>query len=319
MSRSRPVVHGASALLLAGLLLTFVCGCGTGSGSEGGTGGERSEQVRNADPDDSNMSPAEIRAKRIAARKQALKLARQAREAERLQAQLARAKARKAARQARTESRRIRIKARALARRGGDVDCGSFASQATAQLYLLGGDPFGLDADGDGVACADLPCPCSIAAGGDPGDSGDTGGVSEPPVSFRGTVVDVADGDTLDVTTPSGAVETVRIIGIDTPEVYGGKECGGPVASAAMKRLATGQKVTVTSDPTQDRRDHYGRLLAYIDRGNQDLGFTMVRRGLASAYPYDGPFQRYPRYARADRQARADGTGSWSRCDISPG
>ena len=45
--------------------------------------------------------------------------------------------------------RRIRIKARALALRGGDVDCGSFASQATAQLYLLGGDPFGLDADGD--------------------------------------------------------------------------------------------------------------------------------------------------------------------------
>ena len=66
-------------------------------------------------------------------------------------------------------------------------------------------------------------------------------------------------------------------------------------------------------------RDHYGRLLAYIDRGNQDLGYTMVKRGLASAYPYDGPFQRYPRYAKADRQARAAGTGSWSRCDISPG
>lgn len=319
MNRSRPVARAASVLLLAGLLLTFACGCGTGSGSEGNPGGDKSEQVRNGDIENTGLSPAETRAKRIAARKRALKLARQSREAERLEAQIARAKARKAARQARAESRRIRIRARALARRGGDVDCGSFASQATAQLYLLGGDPFGLDADGDGVACADLPCPCSIAAGGDPGDSGDAGGTSEPPVSFRGTVVDVADGDTLDVTTPSGAVETVRIIGIDTPEVYGGTECGGPVASATMKRLATGQKVTVTSDPTQDRRDHYGRLLAYIDRGSQDLGFTMVKRGLASAYPYDGPFQRYPRYARADSQARADGTGSWSRCDISPG
>jgi micrococcal nuclease len=86
-----------------------------------------------------------------------------------------------------------------------------------------------------------------------------------------------------------------------------------------MKRMATGRQVTVTSDPTQDRRDHYGRLLAYIDKGSQDLGFTMVKRGLASAYPYDGPFQRYPRYEKADRQARNNGTGSWSHCDISPG
>ncbi|HMW44448.1 MAG TPA: thermonuclease family protein, partial [Solirubrobacterales bacterium] len=75
----------------------------------------------------------------------------------------------------------------------------------------------------------------------------------------------------------------------------------------------------VTSDPTQDRRDHYGRLLAYIDRGSQDLGYTLVKRGLASAYPYDGPFQRYPRYARANNHARTNNIGSWSHCDISPG
>lgn len=198
------------------------------------------------------------------------------------------------------------------------MDCGDFASQARAQLYLVSGDPFGLDADGDGVACADLPCPCSSVAGGGNDPQGEEA-VGEPPRSFSGTVVDVADGDTLDVTTPYGTVETVRIIGIDTPEVYGGTECGGPEASAAMKRLATGQKVRVTSDPTQDRRDHYGRLLAYIDRGGQDLGYIMVKRGLASAYPYDGPFLRYPRYAKADRQARATSRGSWSRCDISPG
>lgn len=89
------------------------------------------------------------------------------------------------------------------------------------------------------------------------GGSGASGGeaAAEPPRSFKGTVVDVADGDTLDVTTPSGAVETVRIIGIDTPEVYGGRECGGPAASAAMKQLATGATVTVTaeSDPGSSR------------------------------------------------------------------
>lgn len=266
---------------------------------------------------------AQVRAERAAARQRARKAARRARAESRRKARQARTRARLAARKARAADRRFRLKARALARRGGDVDCGAFASQARAQLYLLPGDPFGLDGDGDGVACADLPCPCSSAAGegssSADSSSGEEGNGPDPPRRFRGTVVDVADGDTLDVTTPSGSTETVRIIGIDTPEVYYGVECGGPAASAAMKRIATGAEVTVTADPTQDRRDHYGRLLAYIDKGSQDLGYTMVKRGLASAYPYDGPFQRYPKYARADQRARQNNIGSWARCDISPG
>ena len=309
---------GAAVLLLASL----VAGCGSSTDQEGGgNAAAKSGQATTARERAADRAAA--RKARAAARQKAALAARQARARARREARQARARARRAARKARAANRRIRIQARSLARRGGDVDCGAFASQARAQLYLLPGDPFGLDADGDGVACADLPCPCSKAAGGGSGSGdgsaadGSTG--SEPPRRFKGTVVDVADGDTLDVSTPSGTVETVRVIGIDTPEVYYGTECGGPAASAAMKRLATGQQVTVTSDPTQDRRDHYGRLLAYIDRGSQDLGFTLVKRGLASAYPYDGPFQRYPRYARANNHARANNIGSWSHCDISPG
>lgn len=206
------------------------------------------------------------------------------------------------------------MKAVTLARRGGDVNCGDFPDQATAQIYLLAGDPFNLDGDGDGVACSSLPCPCS-EAGGDPDGSGSS--VGSTPTRFRGPVVSVSDGDTLAVRTPAGVVEKIRMIGIDTPEVYGGTECGGPEASAAMKAMARGT-VTVTADPTQARRDHYGRLLAYVDRGSRDLGLTMVRRGLASAYPYDGPFRRYPAYRKAERRARAARTGSWKRCDISP-
>ena len=39
----------------------------------------------------------------------------------------------------------------------GDYDCSDFATRAQAQRQLLTGDPYGLDADGDGVACEDLP------------------------------------------------------------------------------------------------------------------------------------------------------------------
>lgn len=257
------------------------------------------------------------RADRIAERRQARLDAAKARAKARKLAQAARVRARVAARRSRQTTRQATIRARELARHGGDVDCGAFASQAQAQAYLLPGDPFGLDGDGDGVACASLPCPCSKAADGGSGD--DDAPTVAAPRRFTGKVISVADGDTLDVTSPAGVTETIRMIGIDTPEVYGGKECGGPAASAAMKELASGRHVTVTADPTQDRRDHYGRLLAYINRGSQDLGLTLVRRGLASAYPYDGPFQRYGRYLRADRQARKQDRGSWARCDISPG
>ena len=42
-----------------------------------------------------------------------------------------------------------------------DYDCADFANQAEAEEYLLPGDPYRLDADHDGIACEDLPCPCS--------------------------------------------------------------------------------------------------------------------------------------------------------------
>lgn len=45
-----------------------------------------------------------------------------------------------------------------------DYDCSDFANQAEAQAHLLPGDPYRLDADNDGVACEDLPCPCASAA-----------------------------------------------------------------------------------------------------------------------------------------------------------
>ena len=50
------------------------------------------------------------------------------------------------------------------------------------------------------------------------------------------------------------------------PEVYGGVECGSRKASAYLKRLATGRRVVLRTDPTQDRFDRYDRLLAPANR-----------------------------------------------------
>lgn len=64
-----------------------------------------------------------------------------------------------------------------------DYDCADFANQAEAQEYLLPGDPYRLDGDSDGVACEDLPCPCSSATspGGGGGSEEATPAPAPPP------------------------------------------------------------------------------------------------------------------------------------------
>jgi Staphylococcal nuclease homologue len=73
----------------------------------------------------------------------------------------------------------------------------------------------------------------------------------------------VADGDTVDLT--NGA--KVRLVQIDTPEVYFSPECYGKKASAITKRLLPpGTLVRLTREPATDSVDSYGRLLRYVTR-----------------------------------------------------
>jgi hypothetical protein len=62
-----------------------------------------------------------------------------------------------------------------------DYDCSDFATQAEAEEYLLPGDPYNLDADGDGIACEDNPCPCSYTPGGGGGGGGESTTKPAPP------------------------------------------------------------------------------------------------------------------------------------------
>jgi endonuclease YncB( thermonuclease family) len=112
-------------------------------------------------------------------------------------------------------------------------------------------------------------------------------------------VTRVVDGDTLEL----GNGETVRLVGIDTPEVG---QCGYDRASVALGRLVTGQQVRLTV--SDENRDRYGRLLRYVDVGGVDAGLRQIRSGLAIAR-YDsrdgyGFHPREPRYIAADNATR---------------
>ena len=214
-----------------------------------------------------------------------------------------------------------------------DRDCADFPNQGAAQAWLQAytGDPDRLDGDSDGVACESLPCPCAgAAATPTPPVTPNVPTTPPPPppppaasvLNVQARVTSVIDGDTLKVKFANGTKTTVRLIGIDTPETKkpGTRpQCGGRDATARMKKLALrngkGRTVTITTDPTQDLIDRFGRLLSYVSAGATDFGRTMVASGWATTYVYRGvAFQRVSAYRAAQRSAKSARNGVHRTC-----
>jgi endonuclease YncB( thermonuclease family) len=197
--------------------------------------------------------------------------------------------------------------------RAADRDCSDFANQRAAQSYFTarggpGRDPDHLDSDGDGTACETLPCPCRYGKGG-----------SGTKQRIKARIVHALDGDTVRVRAKRARRRQydVRLIGIDTPEKYGARECGSGGASRSMRRLApVGLRVRLVTDPSQDAFDRYGRLLAYLirRRDGRDLGRAQIARGWAKVYVFERGFRRVHSYRRAARLARRAERGVWGRC-----
>jgi micrococcal nuclease len=141
---------------------------------------------------------------------------------------------------------------------------------------------------------------------------------SAKPKADHGTIIRVVDGDTIHVSI-GGVDKTVRLIGIDTPETHkpGVKvECGGKEATANAQRIATvGAAATLTPDPSQDKVDRYGRLLAYVYVNHRSLQLEQIYAGLAKVYVYNKkPFARVDTYQRAQDIAKRLKRGVWGKC-----
>lgn len=124
-------------------------------------------------------------------------------------------------------------------------------------------------------------------------------------------VTRVIDGDTIEIDL-NGRRERVRYIGIDTPETVHpnrGVEPYGLAASAANRRLVEGRKVRLELDV--EKRDRYGRLLAYIWVEDILVNEWLVRNGYAQIATYPPNVRYVDRFLEAQREARASDRGLW--------
>lgn len=139
-------------------------------------------------------------------------------------------------------------------------------------------------------------------------------GAGGEPAGVLAPVVDVVDGDTIEVKL-DGRVEDVRYIGVDTPEsVAPGQpvECFGVRASEFNAELVTGERVRLVFDA--ELRDVYGRLLAYVYVGERFVNAELLSEGYARTLTIAPNDTFAERFARLEQAAGRAGRGLWSEC-----
>ncbi len=127
------------------------------------------------------------------------------------------------------------------------------------------------------------------------------------------TVVNVIDGDTIDVSI-NGEVQRVRYIGVDTPEPdrEGEPECFGTEASEANKALVANKTVRLVSDV--EDKDKYDRLLRYVYVDDIFINAELIKGGYAKALPIKPNTKHAREFKSLQLIAKDLQLGLWGSC-----
>lgn len=125
-------------------------------------------------------------------------------------------------------------------------------------------------------------------------------------------IIRIIDGDTL-IASKNGAEETVRLIGVDTPEIFvNGQQVNDPQAVAALeyaKQSLTGRYAELELDI--EERDQYGRLLAYIWLDGIMLNKVLLENGIASVATYPPNVKYLEEFTALESIAKEKKLGIW--------
>ncbi len=135
-------------------------------------------------------------------------------------------------------------------------------------------------------------------------------------------VSSVIDGDSFRIKY-QGVTQTVRLIGIDAPENsltrYRQLECFGLEAKLYLKNLIDKKKIRLQFDETQNQRDIYGRLLAYVYLESLFVNQDMIAQGYAKQYTFKTRYAYQDAFQQAEQSAQENQLGLWNEriCGIS--
>jgi micrococcal nuclease len=127
-------------------------------------------------------------------------------------------------------------------------------------------------------------------------------------------IMRVNDGDTVTVSI-NGRLERIRLIGIDAPEM--GQGLWGEKAKKHLEDiLYSSRNVYVEYDV--ERRDKYGRLLAYTRTTDGRLvNAEMLRDGYAVLFTFPPNVKHVDEFTSSQRQAREKKRGIWGKNGLS--
>lgn len=132
-----------------------------------------------------------------------------------------------------------------------------------------------------------------------------------------GSVIDVInvrviDGDTLEVITPNGQSERVRLFGIDAPE---SKQSHGAYSTQKLQECINNTNVSIE----WKERDFYKRIVGKVVADGKDCNLNQLQQGAAWHYKsYQKNQIEYDRlaYSNAEATARNESRGLWAKLDV---
>lgn len=132
-------------------------------------------------------------------------------------------------------------------------------------------------------------------------------------------VLSIIDGDTI-IVEKDGESQTVRLLGIDSPEVdpkYNPIECFGREATNATKAKLLNQTITLETDESQGTYDQFDRMLAYAFLADgTNVNLYLLSEGFAKEYTFNKPYKYHTEFRTAEKDAQFNEKGLWlkGRC-----
>lgn len=130
---------------------------------------------------------------------------------------------------------------------------------------------------------------------------------------LNGNVMNVVDGDTMDIQFENGKEERVRLVLVDTPETKHPTkpvQPFGPEASAFTKEMLAGKNVQVELDVQE--RDQYGRILAYVYIDGKMFNELLLEKGLARVAVFPPNTRYVDEFYAIQKKAQDAKLGIWS-------